>query len=610
MASRIKGLTIEIGGNVTKLQSALSSLDSSLKNTQNNLRDVEKLLKLNPSSVELLTQKQKYLKDAIAQTSSRLEELKKAQAGVKEGTAEWDALQREIIATENDLNNLQKDLQKFGSVTSQQVQAAGTAMQQFGGKVEEVGNKLRGVSTAAAGALAGLVGLGVKAMKSADEINTIAKQTGMTTAEIQKLQYASEMVDVSLEDVTGAMTKMKSKMTEDNAAFKALGISVTDADGNLRDANEVFYEALGALSKIENPTERDQAAMALFGKSADQLAGIIDDGGAALKAYGEKAEQLGLILDDDVLTSLNETNDAFDESKAQIQKSLLVLGSTIAQNLAPIIEKASELIGKITEKLRELSPEQTETILKIVGIVAAVAPAITLIGKLISGIGGIVSVVGSVVGVLGGPMTLVLAAVIAAGILLYKNWDKIKAYAISLRDSVVQAFNNIKERVTSVIDSVKAKIDTLKQKFEDLKEKISTAWETIKGIFTGEIKFPHIPLPHFKILPEGWKIGDLLKGVLPKLDIEWYRKAYSNPVMFNSPTVMATPNGYKGFGDGNGAEIVMGLDKLRELVGDMDKNITVNVVLQGDARQIFRVVRQENTVRTKATNYNVLAVGV
>ena len=115
MAGRIKGITIEIGGDTTDLQKSLKKVDSQLKTTQSSLKDIDKLLKLNPSSVELLTQKQKNLESAIDLTKQRLEELKRAQDGVEEGSAEWDALQREIIETEGNLKDLEKQYKDFGS---------------------------------------------------------------------------------------------------------------------------------------------------------------------------------------------------------------------------------------------------------------------------------------------------------------------------------------------------------------------------------------------------------------------------------------------------------------------------------------------------------------
>lgn len=574
--ARISGITIEIGGDTTNLQKSLKKVDQSLKGTQSNLKDINKLLKLDPGNTELLTQKQKNLKDAISLTNDRLKELKEAQAGVKEGSAEWDALQREIIATEQDLKQLKSEYRDFGSVASQQIKNVGQSLQDAGGKVEAFGKKLAPVSGAAAAIGGGLLKLGYNAITSADELNTLSQQTGISADELQKMQYASDLVDVSVEDITGALRKLKPKITENNTALADLGVATTDADGNLRDATDVFYDALEALSKIDNETERDQAAMEIFGKSADSLAGIIDDGGAALKEYGQQAEDLGLILDGDTLDALNTTNDTIDKLKANLAGTMGQIGADVASVLGPALEKGAELIGKITEKLRNLTPEQTETILKIVGVVAALAPVITIGGKLISGLGSIISVIGTVVGVLGGPLTIAIGAVIAIGVLLYKNWDTVKAFAIKMKDGVVNAWNNIKDKIGSIVDSIKSKIDGLKQKFEDFKQRVSDIAQSIKDFFTGGFNLPHIPLPHFAITPAGWKIGDLLKGTLPSLNIEWYKKAYDNPVMFTSPTVMATPNGYKGFGDGHGAEIVMGLDKLREVVGSSG-GVVINV---------------------------------
>ena len=308
-STRIRGITIELGADASGVTKALKDIDSNLKTTQSNLKDINKLLKLDPKNTELLTQKQKNLESSIDLTKKRIEELKKAQENVAEGTAEWDALQREIISTEASLKDLEKQYKDFGSVASQQVKAVGESLKEAGGKVTDFGQKLAPVSGAATAFGTALLKIGYDAVTSSDDLNTLAKQTGFTTAEIQKMQYAADRIDVSFEDISGALKKFKSKIDPSNKALQALGISVTDADGNLRDATDVFQDAIVALSKIDNETEKDQVAMELFGKSADSLAGIIDDGGAALKEFGDEAENLGLILDQDTLDSLNATDD-------------------------------------------------------------------------------------------------------------------------------------------------------------------------------------------------------------------------------------------------------------------------------------------------------------
>ena len=181
MADRIKGITIEIGGDTTNLQKSLKDVDKQLRDTQSALKDVNKLLKLDPSNTELLVQKQKNLEKAIDGTKARLAQLKEAQSSVAKGTPEWDNLQREIIATEQSLKSLEKEHRQFGSVASQQIKAAGQAMQEFGGKIEAAGKKIQPLSTAAAGALGALGGLGYKAVQNADELSTMSQQTGLLT---------------------------------------------------------------------------------------------------------------------------------------------------------------------------------------------------------------------------------------------------------------------------------------------------------------------------------------------------------------------------------------------------------------------------------------------
>lgn len=481
MAGRIAGITIEIGGDTSNLQKSLKGVDSQLKTTQNNLKDINKLLKLDPGNTELLRQKQAQLKEAISQTKDRLQQLKDAQSGVAKGTPEWDALQREIIETEGNLKKLEDEYKEFGSVAKQQLQAVGQKLQDAGGKITDFGQKLAPLSAAAAGIGGALVKLGIDAGLAADDLNTLAKQTGFSTETLQKMKYASDLIDVSVGDMAGALKKLKPNITENSEKLTKLGVSTTDASGNLRDAEDVFFDVVEALSKIENETERDQAAMEIFGKSADSLAGIIDDGGAALKEYGEQAEQLGLILDKDTLDSLNATNDTIDQMKAQIKGTMAVIGSKVLPVITPLLEKGAELIGKVAEKLRSLDEEQTKTILTIVGVVAAAAPVIITIGKVVTGIGSLISAASSLLGILGNPAVLIIAALVAAGILLYKNWDKIKAVAEEVKKKVSAAWNNLKTSVSNTVNALKTGVTTA---WSNIKTGVQTAVNTLKTSVT------------------------------------------------------------------------------------------------------------------------------
>ena len=314
MADKIRGITIEIGGNTTKLSESLKQANSTIADTQKQLKDVNRLLKLDPGNVNLLKQKHELLGKSIDATNTKLEETKKVYAQLKsEGDTsknreQMQALEREIFSTTEELKKLN---QQYGNALTPTLQSVSANT----GKLSE---QTRGMSAAAAAGAAGLIGLAVSAGMTADDLNTIAKQTGFSTEELQKMKYASELIDVSMETMSGSIKKLTSNMANGNDAFDKLGVSVKNQDGTLRNATDVWFDVIDALSKNENGTERDALSMQLFGKSAMDMAGVIDDGGAALKQLGDEAQSAGLILSQDALDSANKFNDGLDTLKAKL----------------------------------------------------------------------------------------------------------------------------------------------------------------------------------------------------------------------------------------------------------------------------------------------------
>ena len=506
MAEKIRGITIELGGDASGLSKALKDVNSEINDTQRQLKDVEKLLKLDPYNTELLTQKQKLLNDQIGNSKTKLDALKKAQEtmdqnGVDKNSDQYMALQREIISTENEIKGLEN--------ASKQTSAAMSKISQAADKVakgaQKVADKTKVLSGAAAGALGAIGGLAVKTAKDADELNTLAKQTGFSVEELQKFQYAADLVDVSVEDITGAATKLKKAVAGDSKELAALGVKTKNADGSLRDINDVFYDALEALGNIQNETERDAAAMAIFGKSADSLAGIVDDGGKQLKELGDEAEELGLIMSGETVDSLNEVNDSIDKLKAQAKARLAETGAKAMQVLTPILEKVVGLLEKLFTWIGSLSEEQIQTIMTILAVIAAISPLASLIAKissLIAFLPTLITGIGTAMAWLAAnPVVLIIGAIVALVALIATKGDEIQAVLAKV-DAWLQGvftqdwtetfgpvlggilngfFDNIKIVWDMIYGVMNGLIDFIRGVFTGDWDR---AWEGVKGIFS------------------------------------------------------------------------------------------------------------------------------
>lgn len=420
MAAKIRGISIEISGDTTGLTQSLKGVNGQIAGTQKQLKDVERLLKLDPTNTELLAQKQKLLSQAVNQTSEKLEQVKKMEALANEefkagkiGEEQYDAIKREVAATTSNLESLEKRASESNATLGK---VAGE-LDNVSDKAEAAATATKGISIAAGAAALAIGGMAVKAGLAADDLNTLSNQSGFSTETIQEWQYAADRIDVSVDSIIGAARKMKKNMestsTDVQAAWLQLGVSTKDSNGNFRDAEAVFNDVTMALSRIPNETERDILSMQIFGKSADDLAGIIDDGGAALRQMGEEAKNSGLILSQDALDGANAFNDGIDELKAKASAAFMEAGAALAENLLPALEELGEWLSKAIQWIASLDGNTLAMVFKIAIIVAAVSPLAKMISNVTDAIGGVINIAPKLMGFLT-PANLKLALIVAS----------------------------------------------------------------------------------------------------------------------------------------------------------------------------------------------------
>lgn len=414
-------------------------------------------------------------------------------------------------------------------------------------------------------------------------------------------------------DANKAATSLKTGMarllspTEDAADWMAtLGINMTNADGTMKDTITIQKELHDAFSTLSE-AQQIQAASSIFGKN--QMAPWL----ALINTAPEDVNALStsLMTEGTASQMASDMMSGFGGAIEKLKSSIDVASVSLGEALAPTIEKVVGWIQKAVDWFNSLD-DKTKTMIATAGIVvAAIGPVMTILGGLfttigtvIGGISKFIGVAKLVVSVLGGPVSLAIAGAIAIGVALWRNWDWICEKATQLKDWVVGKWTALKDSVvgavTSLKESVLAHWDALKNgisaiattilsvltnPFETALTVIKTVIDKIKGLFDGwDINLPHINLPHFSISPPDWRIGDLLKGSIPRLGIEWYDKGG----IFDSPSVI-------GVGEKR-PEFVGALDDLRKIVREESApTITINVTApQGmDVNELARVIEQK-----------------
>ena len=388
MAGTIKGITIQIEGKTSGLVKSLQDVESQIKKDDQALKNLDKALKLDPTNVDLLAAKEQVLADKTSLVTQKMDILQQVQQDAltnlpedaQLSASQMAELETEIAMTGNTLNelsgeadNASDDLQDVGEsadTAGEEVEESAESFEGLGEAAEAAGEvavaaleavvvAAAAVGTAVAGAMVtagtAMVNATMETSKLADEIGTLSAQTGLTTDTIQELNYAAELLDVDTSTVTGSMTKLEKTMgsaasgsKSAQQSFADLGISIKDSNGNLKDADEVFWEAIDALGQIESETERDVASMALFGKSAKELNPLILAGSDTFRQLADEAHRTGYVMS-------SETVDAFgnlDDNMQRLSNGAQAVEQSFGQILLPLL---TDMSGEAVDLLGEFS---------------------------------------------------------------------------------------------------------------------------------------------------------------------------------------------------------------------------------------------------------------
>ena len=402
-------------------QSAFGSQAETMDGMQDKLEKLNEIYEVQAKKVQLIREQLEKAKTEYGENSSQADQL---QIALNRATAQMNGTANQIETTKSGLQTLAEAQQQVGDETDtanmtlkeaeQVLKDAGSSAEEMAGATEDAGDAAGDVGDAAddaadgvggfgealadaAEAAGGVFATGVEAVlgamaaiggaaaaalgeafqlaqdagKYADDLMTLSSQTGVDTDNLQQWEYASNFIDTSVDTITGSLTKLTKNMADAQDGsesardkFVKLGVSWKDFDGNLRDSEDVFMDAIDALGKIENPTERDAAAMELFGKSAKELNPLIEAGSRAWRDLGKEAEAMGTVFSKENLDKMGAFDDSMQKFKATGTALKNSIGLVMIPAFQPLVDAASSSMGKVAAALQEgVSPEELEELL-------------------------------------------------------------------------------------------------------------------------------------------------------------------------------------------------------------------------------------------------------
>jgi len=409
------------------------------------------------------------------------------------------------ITTEG-FGDLGTKLDKAGKV----VEKTAKRIDRFGRQVQKVGVGVTKLTAPLAAAAGGMVLLATKTGQYADKLLDLEQITGLSTDTLQEMEHVARAAGVNFEALTGTASKLVQRLPQlvkgegaASDAIKALGVNMFDANGEVRDMNDLFPEMIARLQSIPNVSERNAIAMQLFGRSMQDLAPVLGMTEEQLNKIRGEAHGMGLVMSKDSIEAANKLRGSFEKVKGQFislgrelaVKFVPILQDTIVplitESVIPAFRKIIEWIGTAADWFNNLNPFVKDLAVGLGIFAVTLGPLLIGVGKMLGLVKVAVMVFKSFNMVLrANPIGLIITLIgllVVAGIALYRNWDTVKEKMLEVWDGIVYAAKQgvgyvkklafrLAHAVLGAVSSMAKFIPGLSKKIDGLRLKLGQLW--------------------------------------------------------------------------------------------------------------------------------------
>ena len=394
-----------------------------------------------------------------------------------------------VIDTDVDVEQFNKAVDKMGNYFDKFSKDLDKSSKGLGQKiVKNLSNAFKTVSVAIAGATAAVSAWVISASNAGDRVDKLSQKMNLSRKQFQEWDYITKQSGTSMEALSMGMKTLAVQAEADGKAFEKLGVSVKDANGNIKDQGTLFNETLSALFQYENATERLAVASKLFGRGAQELAPILNSGEKSIEELRQRAHELGLVLSDEAIDASVEFNDTLDDLIGSIRTAFF---GAIQRVLPQLNEVVKGFIDATKEggKLRDAFNKMADGAVKLV---SDVLPAIIKgLGWIIDNaemvVAGLVSIKLAFVALTySNPFTAIAQVIVAVLIpvitYLVKNFEKVKLYGTLAAQSIALSFFELGHWLSDKFLGILQSVYSAMAKIPFIGEKFQGAADAIKGM--------------------------------------------------------------------------------------------------------------------------------